>query len=120
MPKESTRPKRKFFHITKVEGRCRNTSIGQLFDQFIIGRATPEEDEKFRDHLLECLYCSALVGNVKRTREASEYYGIPPGPKLDPYLTEITLRPLPEKLIREQKAMWRRRIPIKRKGEQPH
>lgn len=89
-------------------------------DGFLVERLTPEEDEKFREHLLGCLYCSAFLSNFNNTRKASRFYGIPAGPELDPYMEEIHLSPLPKKLAKLSRELLRRLLESNPKIESIH
>lgn len=97
----STRLKQKVFYIVKVDNRCTNRKIGQLASRFIKRKVNLRENNKFRNHLLKCLYCAAVVWNFKYSLQASEYYKVPIGPKLRPHLTKISLGPIPEETLRE-------------------
>lgn len=111
-------PKNKFFSILTTPDKCADREKGKLWERFASGTVNKEEDTLFRDHLSDCSCCAVLVANFKTTKEASEHYGIPPGPELDRYLTRVNLLPFPEKLRKTRKEFVKRAMSWRK--DKPH
>lgn len=91
----------KVFSIIKVAGTCTNRSIGSLCDRFTLSTLSKDAEREFNNHLKECITCAARVKNFHTMREASEYYQIPIGRKLDRLLKELVLAQPPVKWMRQ-------------------
>ncbi|HYE22226.1 MAG TPA: hypothetical protein VD998_01405, partial [Verrucomicrobiae bacterium] len=115
--------KRKFFSIVETLEKCTEPALTHLWEPYASGTLTSDELTKFKEHLLGCLYCASLVSNFKTVRQASEYYGLEPGPKLDRYLTKVRMMsppmPLSERIEIARKLMTFRKNPEK-KEEKNH
>jgi hypothetical protein len=91
MPRAREAKEPEFIFVEVLHGHCVDREAGKLWRRFASGRTGTDETFRFRHHMLDCMYCQALVGNYVSTCEASEYYGIPVGPELDKKLKRVTM-----------------------------
>ena len=93
-----TRRKQELFYKVMPDSLCTNRVAGALIKPCLLKEATEAQTAEFAEHCYSCFFCSAMVFNAQNMREASEYYGIRPGPDLDYFITEMQTFEIPNQL----------------------
>ena len=109
-----------FFYVVATNAVCTNRVAGALVEKYVLKTATLKEVADFHNHCIDCLYCSVQVRNVRVTHEASDYYGILPGPGLDKHLKEVRVDEPPRMFMQATRGAARRISRWKPRGETTH